>query len=98
MATVKKEKNNALETVAQQRKIQAAQDQKDSKQKTQKKPRKAVAPDADNQRRNLRIPVGSRTIGYLKTSVRCCMVERYCKQFWQHGNPVPRSCHADQPS
>ena len=56
MATVKKEKNNALETVAQQRKIQAAQDQKDSKQKTQKKPRKAVAPDADNQRRNLRIP------------------------------------------
>ncbi|MDH0199793.1 hypothetical protein [Comamonas aquatica] len=42
--------------------------------------------------------VGSRTIGCLKTSVRCCMAERYCKQFWQHGNPVPRSCHADQPS
>ncbi|QTX19398.1 hypothetical protein [Comamonas aquatica] len=44
------------------------------------------------------IGVGSRTIGCLKTSVRCCMAERYCKQFWQHGNPVPRSCHADQPS
>ena len=45
-----------------------------------------------------RANVGSRTIGCLKTSVRCCMAERYCKQFWQHGNPVPRSCHADQPS
>ena len=44
------------------------------------------------------LAVGSRTIGCLKTSVRCCMAERYCKQFWQHGNPVPRSCHADQPS
>ncbi|RGE39716.1 glycosyltransferase, partial [Comamonas testosteroni] len=44
------------------------------------------------------VNVGSRTIGCLKTSVRCCMAERYCKQFWQHGNPVPRSCHADQPS
>ena len=44
------------------------------------------------------LTVGSRTIGCLKTSVRCCMAERYCKQFWQHGNPVPRSCHADQPS
>ena len=39
--------------------------------------------------------VGSRTIGYLKTSVRCCMAERYFKQFWHHGNPLPRSCHAD---
>ena len=46
----------------------------------------------------LALAVGSRTIGCLKTSVRCCMAERYCKQFWQHGNPVPRSCHADQPS
>lgn len=42
--------------------------------------------------------VGSRTIGYLKTSVRCCMAERYFEKFWQHGKPVPRSCHADQSS
>ena len=44
------------------------------------------------------IRVGSRTIGYLKTSVRCCMAERYFEKFWQHGKPVPRSCHADQSS
>ena len=44
------------------------------------------------------IGVGSRTIGYLKTSVRCCMAERYFEKFWQHGKPVPRSCHADQSS
>ena len=44
------------------------------------------------------IHVGSRTIGYLKTSVRCCMAERYFEKFWQHGKPVPRSCHADQSS
>lgn len=45
-----------------------------------------------------RVGVGSRTIGYLKTSVRCCMAERYFEKFWQHGKPVPRSCHADQSS
>ena len=44
------------------------------------------------------LAVGSRTIGYLKTSVRCCMAERYFEKFWQHGKPVPRSCHADQSS
>ena len=44
------------------------------------------------------VDVGSRTIGYLKTSVRCCMAERYFEKFWQHGKPVPRSCHADQSS
>ena len=45
-----------------------------------------------------KLRVGSRTIGYLKTSVRCCMAERYFEKFWQHGKPVPRSCHADQSS
>lgn len=48
--------------------------------------------------RNEEVSVGSRTIGYLKTSVRCCMAERYFEKFWQHGKPVPRSCHADQSS
>ena len=47
---------------------------------------------------SLSVTVGSRTIGYLKTSVRCCMAERYFEKFWQHGKPVPRSCHADQSS